>query len=481
MLTAVFLLSCVSPLQNNKSADVSRIPAEDSSSNEPVSVLSSPIDIQQSLESAKDKSEIKFKIAQWVRYAIIFGAQTEKIVSSFDEKLKLGLMSGEAEKAKAELLEIDCQLMEVYHITHEINDNLLVIYQFILKQQDAELTNWFFERFAVAETDDTRAQIFARLNYVRLLKYYHEQNCSDSTCKAFVFSKKRFRFGFDPFSDTEAYKYRTKYNKEVALFYANPVGAQMSCLSRYPNLADAGPGSNHFGGGFPAGTFAVTYDDGPHESYTLDILRSWLGAGLAKPTFFWLAKHSQRIPQVVKAVASSGAEIACHSFTHPDLGNIAASQSFSTLNSTNVQHFFARGGRPNEREFARWRQGTLTTEFNFAVDTIENVLKASPASSQTKISKFRFPYGSGYKNPTLVGLLRNKNLVHVHWNIDSLDWQDRNPVSVYERVKAQMRLRGRGIILFHDIHPQSANATKMLIQYFKQNPGIKVQELSKLL
>ena len=58
-------------------------------------------------------------------------------------------------------------------------------------------------------------------------------------------------------------------------------------------------------------------------------------------------------------------------------------------------------------------------------------------------------------------------MLHVHWNVDRLDWQDKNPQSIFERSKKQIDLRGKGIVLFHDVHPQSVEAVKLLLPYMK--------------
>ncbi len=54
-------------------------------------------------------------------------------------------------------------------------------------------------------------------------------------------------------------------------------------------------------------------------------------------------------------------------------------------------------------------------------------------------------------------------MIHVFWNVDSLDWQDKDPASILARVKKLMAAEKRGIILMHDIHPQTVEAVKLLL------------------
>ena len=58
-------------------------------------------------------------------------------------------------------------------------------------------------------------------------------------------------------------------------------------------------------------------------------------------------------------------------------------------------------------------------------------------------------------------------MIHVFWNIDTLDWQDKNPKTILALSIKQMNASANnsGIILFHDIHSQSVTASTMLMDY----------------
>ena len=66
-------------------------------------------------------------------------------------------------------------------------------------------------------------------------------------------------------------------------------------------------------------------------------------------------------------------------------------------------------------------------------------------------------------------MISENGLIHIFWNVDSLDWQDKDPESIKERVVNQMKVQKRGVILFHDIHQQSLVASKLILQYIREH------------
>ncbi|MEK5232010.1 polysaccharide deacetylase family protein [Lysinibacillus sp. FSL K6-0232] len=61
---------------------------------------------------------------------------------------------------------------------------------------------------------------------------------------------------------------------------------------------------------------ALTFDDGPHRTYTpaiLDLLQKYH----AKATFFIVGQHAQKNPEVITRMYDEGHELANHTFTHP--------------------------------------------------------------------------------------------------------------------------------------------------------------------
>lgn len=94
---------------------------------------------------------------------------------------------------------------------------------------------------------------------------------------------------------------------------------------------------------------------------------------------------------------------------------------------------------------------------------------------------FRCPYGAcGPMGSPIRQVIAENNMLHIAWNVDTLDWQDKNPQSIFERTRKQMELRGKGIVLFHDVHQQSVDALKLLIPWMKSKK-YKIDSLPKMI
>lgn len=186
-----------------------------------------------------------------------------------------------------------------------------------------------------------------------------------------------------------------------------------------------GPEGNLSGREFPLNTWALTFDDGPHRTYTRQIV-DMLRARGKKTTFFWLAKNVNALRDVVGYARSAGMTLANHSYSHANLSKAG--------------------------------EASLDREI---IDSTE--LEARIYGSAPEF--FRTPYGAGRSDSGVRRRIAREKMIHVFWNVDSLDWQDKDARSVFARVKKQMQLEKRGVVLFHDIHPQSVEAATMLMDY----------------
>jgi len=79
---------------------------------------------------------------------------------------------------------------------------------------------------------------------------------------------------------------------------------------------------------------------------------------------------------------------------------------------------------------------------------------------------FRAPYGA--RNNQVLAQIKAQNLRSVMWNIDSKDWADPVPKSVARRVLKIADKEERGIILFHDIQPQTIKALPLVLDALKK-------------
>ncbi len=187
-----------------------------------------------------------------------------------------------------------------------------------------------------------------------------------------------------------------------------------------------------FGHSLPAKTIVLTFDDGPHGSYTADIA-AILKQYSAPAIFFQVGTNLGTVgadgktklapkADVSRKLLDGGHTLANHSMTHAQLSK--------------------RTGDALKTEIVG------TDELLKAVDA-----RRSPL--------FRFPYGA--RNEEGLAVLDAAQLRSVMWNIDSLDWADPVPSSIAERVLRTVEKEGRGIVLFHDIHERTVKALPAIL------------------
>src|ERR1051326_5849757 len=70
--------------------------------------------------------------------------------------------------------------------------------------------------------------------------------------------------------------------------------------------------------GLPPGSkqLALTYDDGPNDPHTLDVLEV-LSRHQVHATFFLIGQYVRQRPDIVSEIANAGHVIGNHTFTHP--------------------------------------------------------------------------------------------------------------------------------------------------------------------
>lgn len=209
--------------------------------------------------------------------------------------------------------------------------------------------------------------------------------------------------------------------------FTSELGRGTSSDAIYPS---AGPNGNITGRGFPARTWSLTYDDGPGGRTTPQIVDN-LKARNIPASFFVLAKQVEALPSTAKKIKDAGFEIASHSYTHAQLTKVGANQ--------------------------------LEREIGTSKRVIEDKLGV-------QVKQFRLPYGAGVSVSRVRAKIAEHKMIHVFWNVDTLDWQDKNPQSILARTLKQMKAspKNAGVILFHDIHSQSVTASTLLMDYFNK-------------
>lgn len=213
-------------------------------------------------------------------------------------------------------------------------------------------------------------------------------------------------------------------------------------------VPSAGAAGNITGNGYPANTWSMTYDDGPGATTSLNALNNLNELGV-KATFFQLAQEVITNNSVGKKIWDAKMDIACHSWNHPQVPKLGPA------------------GRHHQIEEAVAKENAYLKAWN------DEWLANNPGQTQsdrtTKLKLYRLPYGAGTSVPSVRQEIADQGLVHVFWNVDTLDWQDKNPATIYARAMKQINSQGHGIILFHDIHPQSVIASKHVLETLKAN------------
>ena len=196
----------------------------------------------------------------------------------------------------------------------------------------------------------------------------------------------------------------------------------------FPSISKAG---NVTGNTFPENVWTLTFDDGPHATRTKQVVDN-LNYHNMKASFFMLMRQVNKYPKALDYVLASDMELALHSYNHLDLNKASAK--------------------------------TMDHEVSTALEELEYL-------SGQEVQLFRLPYGSGMRNTPLRTKIAMNKLVHLFWNVDTLDWKDKDPKSIYNRTLKQMARTPRksGVILFHDIHSQTVIASEMIMQYLKDN------------
>ena len=182
---------------------------------------------------------------------------------------------------------------------------------------------------------------------------------------------------------------------------------------------------------------ALTFDDGPHATLTpklLDILKE---KGV-KATFFVLGECVAANPAVLQRTAAEGHEIGNHSWDHKDFRKGGGSGVDSEINQTNA--------------------------------AIENTIGRKP-------TLVRPPYGG--TNAAITRRLNEEfGLKVILWDVDPLDWQNRNSVHVKSEILKSTK--PGSIVLSHDIHRTTIEAMAETIDALKEK-GFKFVTVSELI
>jgi len=183
------------------------------------------------------------------------------------------------------------------------------------------------------------------------------------------------------------------------------------------------------------GEVVLTFDDGPHPTYTKEILAA-LAAQCTKATFFNVGEMVKQYPDVAREVQAEGHTIGTHTWSHPNLGALSLDRAKTQI------------------------ENTITTENDLLPNGVAPF--------------FRFPYLSDPKR--VRAYLAGRNIAVFGIDVDSSDYRTKSPDKLTTNVLKGLIKTGGGIILFHDIHAVTAKALPNVLDELKRH-GFHVVQL----
>jgi peptidoglycan/xylan/chitin deacetylase (PgdA/CDA1 family) len=175
----------------------------------------------------------------------------------------------------------------------------------------------------------------------------------------------------------------------------------------------------------------LTFDDGPWPGSTEAVLKA-LADECLKATFFEIGEHASWHPQITKRVIDAGMTVGTHTWSHQDLAQ-----------------------KPYDNDPEKAEQ-----EIEMGNSSVHS------AADGGKIAPFfRFPYLQ--QSPQLASYLADRNIAIFSTDIDSRDFAMHKPEQVIDSVMSQLEKRGKGIVLLHDFHRNTAEALPELLRHLK--------------
>lgn len=180
---------------------------------------------------------------------------------------------------------------------------------------------------------------------------------------------------------------------------------------------------------------AITFDDGPvpETNRLLDILaRKGVHA-----SFFVTGVNSARYPDTLRRVRDAGHTIGNHTDTHPALSRLS--------------------------------DGAIAHQIDVSNRTIKNVTGLTTRW-------IRPPYGD--YDARVINMARERGLSLALWDVDTLDWQHRNPATTCSR--AVSGASAGSIVLMHDIHAPTVDAAECVIDGLRAK-GLRPVSLDEMM
>jgi peptidoglycan-N-acetylglucosamine deacetylase len=174
----------------------------------------------------------------------------------------------------------------------------------------------------------------------------------------------------------------------------------------------------------------ITFDDGPIPPYSNAVLDT-LASQCVKATYFLVGEMAQAYPSIVRRIYNAGHTIGTHSQNHPS-------------------------------RFQRLTTSAFERQIDRGIASVDAALGDPKALSPF----FRVP---GLNRTSAVeAYLASKSLVT--WSADVVgdDWKRIGAREIVRRTMRRLEEKGRGILLFHDIHATTAAALPIILKELKE-------------
>ncbi len=178
---------------------------------------------------------------------------------------------------------------------------------------------------------------------------------------------------------------------------------------------------------------ALTYDDGPHGTYTaqiLDVLEKYD----ARATFFVVGSRIEYYPEQLTRAAELGCEIGSHTYSHINLPSYSDSAIKKEMNKTD----------------------TLIKKYTGEVAPVMR------------------PPGGATSSRSLAAVGKPA----IMWSVDTRDWDHRNASRTVSHIKNNVY--DGAIVLMHDLYSPTAQATKTIVPWLIDN-GYQLVTVSELM
>lgn len=292
-------------------------------------------------------------------------------------------------------------------------------------QNQIIMNNYRNQLMSKVVSEPERCQALNQLSEEHLINFYDdiygEANTSLSTCKSTFRHRLNLYFSIKSATLNLNYKKISEQKiKRCSERHAKTFGPEIDYL------IDAKNGGVLYGDTIPKCGIVFTFDDGPHPTLTRQLLHSLSQENLLV-NFFVVGRRVNASPDILKEQHSSGHLIGNHSMTHAELRKLP------------------------------FKEATVEIEDGFTA--ITKVIGEY-------LPFFRFPYGA--RNKALQAYLDHFSRVEFFWNIDTLDWKIKDPVKLLEYTLGQIEKTKGGILLMHDVQPQTISVMPYLLTSLRE-------------